>query len=56
MATEQDIANILADIGEAHKRLAAALVANAVFQQTGATPKQDRLEREPKSAGPRGSD
>jgi hypothetical protein len=46
MATEQDIANILGEIGQGLNRLVKALVENAVFQQNGQIP-------EDKRAGPR---
>jgi hypothetical protein len=54
MATEQDIANILGEIGQNLKRLVAAEVANAVFQQTGQIPEDKRAGRKTAGGPPTG--
>jgi hypothetical protein len=57
-ATDQQIAEILGAIAQNLKRLVAAEVANAVFQQTGEMPEEKRagrhpdLERGPRPPGP----
>jgi hypothetical protein len=57
-ATDQEIADILGEIGENLKRLVAAEVANAVFQLTGEAPQEKRtraradLERGPRPIDP----
>jgi hypothetical protein len=60
MATEQDIANILGEIGQNINRLVKALVENALFTQTGKLPEEkrkgagaDHLERGPRPPSPK---
>jgi hypothetical protein len=54
MATEQEIANILAAIADNINRLVKALVENAVFQQTGQIPgNKSAARRQDVKRGPR---
>jgi hypothetical protein len=63
MTTDQEIAEILAEIGRNLKRLVALEVAQAVFQQTGKMPevkkkerrKEERRQEERRKSGPTAS-
>jgi hypothetical protein len=56
-ATDEEIADILAAIGQNLKRLVAAEVANAVFELTGEAPEKKRTRVRPdRERGPRSSD
>jgi hypothetical protein len=56
-ATDQEIADILAAIGQNLKRLVAAEVANAVFELTGEAPQDKRARARPDlERGPRPPD
>jgi hypothetical protein len=58
----QEIANILGEIGQNISRLVKAVVDNTLFQQTGKMPEEKRtgarpdLERGPRPPGPHGND
>jgi hypothetical protein len=60
--TNQEIAEIVSEIGQNLKRLVAAEVANALFQSTGKIPEEKRtggrpdLERGPRPPGPPSKD